>query len=82
MKESKESKFRVEIDLGNDAMSSLAHVARAVQNVAADLWAESTLVGESTFVITHGDIFDVNGNSVGSWSFRYVEDDTEEDADD
>jgi hypothetical protein len=58
------TKFTLTIELGNDAMRSSAHVASALRNVIASLQEFPRHVGDSKR------IQDVNGNTVGEWSFE------------
>ncbi|HEY3435502.1 MAG TPA: hypothetical protein VGK41_07590, partial [Solirubrobacterales bacterium] len=50
--------FTLSISLGNAEMKTGEHVAEAVRTVAQDLADGST----------DGNVFDVNGNRVGSWT--------------
>jgi DUF917 family protein len=56
-------KFKLEIDLGNEAMNSSEALAAALEDVAARLRA--------TFP-TKGNVRDVNGNKVGSFQLSGV----------
>lgn len=60
VKASTAARFTLAIELGNDAMETRAHVARALRGVAQRVSA-----GE-----TEGAIQDVNGNTVGRWGFE------------
>jgi len=62
-------KFKLEIELGNDAMQRTWDVADAVKSAMARRTIGSLDVGDK------GRIVDVNGNKVGSW---LVEGDDEE----
>jgi hypothetical protein len=58
--------FKLEIELGNDAMRSRVHVADALQHVARGLHVAYRT--EKEFRNETGrKIFDINGNSVGTW---------------
>ncbi len=55
-------KFKMEIELGNDEMRTIAHLTRAVKKTAEKMSTYAKpLVGEG------GGILDVNGNIVGRW---------------
>lgn len=57
-------KFRLEIDLGNDAMAKAEDVAHALQGVADVIdWAVAFGPG------VNGAVKDANGNVVGHWVF-------------
>lgn len=55
-------KFTLEINMGNETMSSQYDVAEAVRKVSHHL---TTRPGEDI-----GSIMDLNGNKVGEWAFR------------
>lgn len=55
--------FRVEIEIGNDAMQTAADLALALKGVAEDL-TEAELEGRDLSTV-HNVIRDVNGNRVG-----------------
>jgi hypothetical protein len=58
-------KFTLEIELGNDAMSTPADIAGALRDLAGRLEGTDTLGIRYT---GHGDtIRDANNNTVGSW---------------
>lgn len=64
-------KFKLEIELGNDAMLTAWDVGNAVSNAM-----KRRLTGNTTLIAgDRGRIVDVNGNKVGSW---VVEGDEEE----
>lgn len=66
-------KFKLEIELGNDAMLTAWDVGNAVSNAM-----KRRLTGNTTLIAgDRGRIVDVNGNKVGSW---VVEGDEEEEA--
>ena len=52
--------FILKINLGNDAMCTHIHVARALKEI-------SDRFNYSSEDYPKGKIFDVNGNAVGSW---------------
>lgn len=55
-------KFTLEIELGNEAMQTLADVAKALDNTQHIADADESLtVGQSR------GIRDINGNTVGKW---------------
>ncbi len=58
-------KFRIEIEMGNAAMSTVEDVARALEVTAQKLrtYADPAHVGEG------GRVVDENGNGVGDWRF-------------
>lgn len=56
-------KFKLEIELGNVAMSSRHQVAWALKHVAGAI-IQYRLTKDA------GKIMDVNGNSVGKWEFE------------
>lgn len=65
--------FKLEIELGNDAMKTAFHVSTALVQVANKLRKlRSTAPG------TEAKIMDDNGNSVGRWEF--AQDDPGDDA--
>lgn len=55
--------FRLEITLGNDAMSDSLDIAEALERTSAEIISHGT-AGDS------GVIRDANGNTVGRWIFR------------
>lgn len=63
-KERASMKFTLEIDLGNDAMQTSAHVADALR-----LLSRKIQLGGRALMDTedYGKIMDDNGNSVGRW---------------
>lgn len=55
-------KFKLEIELGNNAMTTPRQIREAVRTSLSDLWPDIDLV--------EGDewgIMDTNGNKVGTW---------------
>lgn len=58
--------FRLEIELGNDAMNSGAAVAMAIRRAITRDLREIDL-NDKRVGANQGKIFDVNGNSVGRW---------------
>ena len=56
--------FALRIELGNDAMKTRSHLAKALREVAERLEKDSSreLRGD-------GSIKDINGNTVGGWVF-------------
>jgi hypothetical protein len=60
------TKFKLEIDLGNDEMRTGEHIAQALRNVAVAL---EELPGRPEPEETTG-IYDINGNTVGYWKFE------------
>lgn len=56
-------KFKLEIELGNDAMQTPSDVRRALREIAAT--ARFPVAGEED----EGRIGDENGNTVGRWEF-------------
>jgi hypothetical protein len=54
-------KFKLEIELGNDAMRKAWEVGDAVESAMAHHATDRLKVGDG------GRIMDVNGNKVGSW---------------
>lgn len=54
-------KFKLEIEMGNDAMLTAWDVIKAVKRVMSRLTISDFNVG------SRGRIMDVNGNKVGSW---------------
>lgn len=52
------TRFKLEIELGNDTMQTRSDVARALEQVIATLRETE---------ITGGVVHDTNGNSTGSW---------------
>jgi len=59
-------KFIVEIEIGNDAMSTRDHVAQALRVLATKLVRGAI----DTETLDCGKILDENGNSVGGWEVR------------
>ena len=53
-------RFKLEIQLGNDAMKTRRHIREALQSVRAQLVTRGPPAGI---------IRDVNGSSVGAWTF-------------
>lgn len=64
-------KFKLEIELGNDAMRKGRDVIESVKQVMALLAISNLRVGN------RGRIADVNGNKVGSWVVEGDEDEEE-----
>lgn len=58
------SKFVIEIELGNEEMKFPQHIAAALTDVARQVKHVAMMKGGST------KIKDVNGNTVGSWSYK------------
>ena len=58
----KYERFKLEIELGNDAMRTRADVIRALRRLATAI--------EMTSKVDEAKILDINGNSVGRWSFE------------
>lgn len=65
--------FLLAIELGNDAMRLRAHVATALEEIAARLRNHRT--------VKEGRIGDANGNRVGQWAFLLRTEDPQELAD-
>jgi len=61
-------KFTLEIELGNDAMSSPRDVSKALEEIARDL-RRNGFCDEGGGVIR-----DVNGNKVGTWGYQATPD--------
>ena len=58
-------KFSLEIELGNDGMTSPQDVSDCLQKIAKDIGRAGTLgVGDSCRIL------DVNGNAVGRWRVK------------
>ena len=55
-------KFKLEIELGNDAMQTYADIAGAVRLIFSDFARR-----EEEATDDEGRIYDANGNNVGSW---------------
>lgn len=55
--------FKLDVELGNAAMRSPAHLANALKRVSDRIRLHEIHEGES------GKIRDINGNTVGSWVF-------------
>ena len=71
--------FRIEIEMGNEAMRTYADIAQATRRIFADFANRPELLQDDA-----GRIYDVNGNKVGTWSADEVEpeeEDSEEDED-
>jgi hypothetical protein len=58
-------RFRVEIEMGNEAMSTVGDVAFALEKTARKIraYADPVQSGE------RGRVLDENGNAVGEWRF-------------
>lgn len=54
-------KFKLEIELGNDAMRKTWEVGDAIESAMAHQATDRLKVGDT------GRIMDINGNKVGSW---------------
>lgn len=65
-------KFKLEIELGNDAMQRTWHVGDAVKHAMARKATATFAAGDK------GRIVDVNGNKVGSWVVEGDEEEEEE----
>ena len=61
-------KFKLEIELGNDAMNDQTDVAAALKKIASDLMVKR-FFGEKVQKEKFR-IFDRNGNTVGHWGVR------------
>lgn len=57
-------RFTLEIEMGNDAMQTYADIAYAVRRVFPDFANRPEEVDEDE----NGNLYDMNGNRVGSWS--------------
>lgn len=67
--------FKLEIQLGNDAMRTAWDCGQALNQIAKKLCSDSfTEAGEY-----HGSIKDINGNKVGFYNLVLEEDDAQED---
>jgi len=55
------TRFTLEIELGNDGMRTSQHVAEALYEIAQRVYPRHE---------EEGKIRDVNGNTVGGWSFE------------
>ena len=64
-------KFVLTIKLGNEAMQTDGHIARALKDAAKSILSYQDRIPE---IGDSGSIRDVNGNRVGSW---HVEGDTQ-----
>lgn len=64
-------KFKVEIELGNDAMQTTEDVAGALKDVVRELTDAVAYVSRNGE--EHGTIRDGNGNLVGQWYFAKEE---------
>jgi hypothetical protein len=63
-------RFTLEIELGNDGMSTSSHLAAALNTVAKRIRANDYVRSiDSGDEVTRG-VMDVNGNSVGSWTLK------------
>ena len=73
--------FRLEIEMGNEAMRTYADIAAATRRILADFANRLELLQDDA-----GRIYDANGNKVGHWSADEVEpedgEDTGDDAED
>ena len=70
--------FRLEIEMGNEAMQTYADIAAATRRIFADFANRPELLQDDA-----GRIYDANGNKVGTWSADEVEPEEEsEDAED
>ena len=58
-------KFKLEIELGNDAMCDVADLTDALKRVWTHLYHK--VDNDELKPALNGKILDVNGNSVGSW---------------
>jgi hypothetical protein len=56
-------KFSLEIEMGNEAMQSYADIAQAVRRIFADFANRPEEVDEGE----NGNVYDLNGNKVGTW---------------
>lgn len=65
-------KFKLEIELGNDAMRKAGEVGDAIERAMARRATDRFKVGDE------GRIMDVNGNKVGSWVVVSDEEEEEE----
>jgi hypothetical protein len=61
----KPTKFKLEIELGNDAMQDQTDIATSLKKIASDLMCKR-FFGEEV-VPEKQNIFDRNGNRVGFW---------------
>jgi hypothetical protein len=69
--------FRLEIEMGNEAMQTYADIASATRRIFADFANRPELLQDDS-----GRIYDVNGNKVGHWSADEVEPEEDESEDD
>lgn len=68
--------FRLEIEMGNEAMQTYADIAQATRRIFADFANRTELLQDDA-----GRIYDINGNKVGTWSADEVEPEEEESED-
>lgn len=63
-------KFTLEIELGNDAMQTYDDIAEALCSVADFLHDNTNVAGPNEATYSNRQIFDANGNRVGSWDIE------------
>lgn len=60
-------KFKIDIELGNDAMQTECHVAALLSEVAKKLRSRVIRLSSDVGDYPSGALRDVNGNKVGNW---------------
>ena len=70
--------FRLEIEMGNEAMRTYRDIALATRRIFADFANR----GDELLQDDAGRIYDANGNKVGTWSADEVEPEEEEESED
>jgi hypothetical protein len=65
----KATEFVLHIELGNEAMRTRQHVAKALTDLAKRL-VDERMTPQDEDLIDDGRIMDLNGNLVGEWAFQ------------
>lgn len=62
-------KLIIEIEIGNAAMRTKAHLVKALLNVRRSIGRELNL-RDKRFGANRGSVMDINGNTVGRWEVQ------------
>ena len=67
-----DGKFTLEIVMGNAAMHSRRDLARALEGLAEKIKTGGMPLKDPDGFLTTGNIRDLNGNTVGQWTYEVI----------
>lgn len=67
-----DGKFTLVIDMGNAAMLSRRDLARALEGLAEKIKTGGMPLKDPDGFLTTGNIRDLNGNTVGQWTYEVI----------